>query len=106
MNKLHALPRTYGYVLIMLGITFFLPSLAVFQLYMIPELWTHISQLIGWSNLMFAWSVVSIVISGVMIAYGCDILWYHDKKSDSKSIEDNAKDSKYAPEPDEESNEK
>ena len=103
MNKLHALPRSYGYILMLLGVTFFLPALGIFQLYLIPELWTQISITFGWSHFMFGWSVISMVISAIMIAYGCDMVWYHDNKSDPTSIDENAKHSDYTPEPDKES---
>lgn len=90
MSNLHGIPKIYGMILIIFGMVFFVPSVG-FLLILIDDL-------SNWGNLlMFGFVIASIIASSLMIGFGTNIVWYHDKKVDDKTLDEKAKNSKFKP---------
>jgi len=98
MSYIHSVPKIYGMILIILGVIFFVPLLGF-----IVELFSDLqSQQNNWSIIMVAWTITSMVITIFMMAFGTDIVWYHDKKVNDTTLEEKAEQSKYKPKGEEE----
>ena len=93
MNNLHGLPKIYGMILIIFGMVFFVPALGF-----LLDLIDHLDSNSGWSVLMMGFTILSIIASSLMIGFGTNIVWYHDKGVDDKTLDEKAKDSKFKPE--------
>ena len=89
MTEFYGIPRVYGMIVIIFGLTFFIPLLGFFlvQLDMDSE----------WSVVMFVLTVFALSASVLMIMFGTNIVWYHDKRFSEKTQEEIANDSDYAP---------
>ncbi len=92
MDNLHGVPKNYGMVVIIFGLIFFFPLLA-FTVELIDDLKTGG----GWSILMFGLTMVALVTSIVMIGFGSNIIYYHDKKDDDMTQEEKAGKSEFRP---------
>lgn len=97
MKSVESLPSWMGVFLLIIGFTFLVPLIALFHIYMIPDLWKLVIETTGWSFMIIAWIIIAVVLVAVIFAYGIEIIWYHDKKSDIKSIDENAEKSKFRP---------
>jgi len=92
MSSLHGIPKIYGMIVIIFGLIFFFPLLGF-----TVELLNDLSEKSGWSILMFALTMVAMVASIMMIGFGTNIIYYHDKKDDDKTIEERAGKSDFKP---------
>jgi len=92
MSSLHGIPKIYGMIVIIFGLIFFFPLLGF-----TVELLNDLSEKSGWSILMFALTMVAMVASIMMIGFGTNIIYYHDKKDDDKTIEEKAGKSDFKP---------
>jgi len=92
MSSLHGIPRQYGMVVIILGLIFFFPLLGF-----TVELLKDLAEKGGWSLLMFGMTMIAMVASIMMIGFGTNIIYYHDKKDDDKTIEEKAGESEFRP---------
>lgn len=68
-----------GIILIGVGLVMFVPSLALIHIFSIPELWNEVARTTGWSFIMLGWAFVSATVIAIVMAYGVEIIWYHDK---------------------------
>lgn len=92
MSSLHGIPKHYGMIVIIFGLVFFFPLLGF-----TVDLLNDLSEKSGWSILMFALTMVAMVLSIMMIGFGTNIIYYHDKKDDDKTIEEKAGKSDFRP---------
>ena len=92
MSSLHGIPRQYGLILIIFGVIFFVPLLA-FLVVLLDDLTSDKT----WSILMFGFTLVAMVASIMMIGFGTNIIYYHDKKDDDMTLEEKAGKSEYKP---------
>ena len=92
MTNLHGIPRIYGMVVIIIGIIFFAPLLAFLTVLIVDLRGEN-----NWSVIMFGLTVSAMIIAILMIGFGTNIVVYHDKKVDDKTIEERAKESKFKP---------
>ena len=89
MTDFHGIPRVYGMIVIAFGLLFFAPLLGfVFE---------QVGHDGNWNIVMFVLTVLALSASVLMMAFGTNIVWYHDKKIDDRSQEEIAKHSKYQP---------
>ena len=96
MSQLHGLPKIYGMILIIFGMIFFVSAVGF-----LLDLIGHLDNDSSWSVLMMVFPIVSIIISSLMIGFGTNIVWYHDKGVDDKTQDEKAKNSKFKPVEDE-----
>lgn len=96
MSSLHGLPKIYGMILIIFGMVFFVPALGF-----LLDLIAHLDNDGSWSVLMMGFTILSIIASCLMIGFGTNIVWYHDKGVDDKTQDEKAKNSKFKPVEDE-----
>lgn len=96
MNNLHGLPKIYGMILIIFGMIFFIPLVGF-----ISVLVDDLTNGNKWSVLMFGLTLLAISASILMIGFGTNIVWYHDKKDDDKTFDEKIKNSKFKPVEDE-----
>jgi hypothetical protein len=99
MNSAQALPQWIGYFLFLLGFMFLVPLIALMHIYSIPELWDIVILETGWHYIMILWVVADVVLVSVIFAYASEITFHRPKELDERSIDENAKDSKFKPEP-------
>lgn len=99
MKSAQALPQWMGMFLFCLGFMFLIPLIALMHIYSIPELWESVIKETGWHHIMLLWVIADVVLVAVMFAYASEIVFYRDKDADGKSIEENAEESKFKPEP-------
>lgn len=99
MKSAQALPQWMGMFLFCLGFMFLIPLIALMHIYSIPELWEVVTEETGWHQIMVLWVIGDVVLVAVMFAYASEIIFYRDKKAEGKSIDENAKESKFKPEP-------
>lgn len=92
MSSLHGIPKHYGMIVIIFGLVFFFPLLG-FTVELIKDL----TEKSGWSILMFGLTMVAIVASMLMIGFGTNIIYYHDKKDDDRTIQQKAENSDFKP---------
>jgi len=92
MSDLHAIPSHYGLILIIFGVIFFVPLLA-FTVVLIIDLFSDNI----WSILMFGFTLVAMVCSIMMIGFGTNIIYYHDKKDNEKTLDEKASESEFRP---------
>lgn len=92
MSELHGIPKQYGMIVIIFGLVFFFPLLG-FTI----ELLNDLTEKSGWSVLMFGLTMVAMVASIFMIGFGSNIIYYHDKKDDDKTIDEKAENSEFRP---------
>jgi len=92
MSNLHGIPKQYGMIVIIFGVIFFVPLLA-FTVELIHDL----REASGWSIIMFGLTMVALVFSIMMIGFGTNIIYYHDKKVDDITLEEKAGKSEYKP---------
>jgi len=92
MSDLHGIPKQYGMIVIIFGLVFFFPLLG-FTI----ELLNDLTEKSGWSVLMFGLTMVAMVASIFMIGFGSNIIYYHDKKDDDKTIDEKAENSEFRP---------
>lgn len=83
-------------ILIIFGMVFFVPALGF-----LLDLIAHLDNDGSWSVLMMGFTILSIIASCLMIGFGTNIVWYHDKGVDDKTQDEKAKDSKFKPVEDE-----
>ena len=79
-------------IVIIFGLVFFFPLLG-FTVELIKDL----TEKSGWSILMFGLTMVAIVASMLMIGFGTNIIYYHDKKDDDRTIQQKAENSDFKP---------
>jgi len=92
MSSLHGVPKQYGMIVIIFGLVFFFPLLGF-----TVELLNDLSEQTGWSVLMFGLTMVAMVASIMMIGFGTNMIYYHDKKDDDKTIDEKAEKSEFRP---------
>ncbi len=92
MSSLHGVPKQYGMIVIIFGLVFFFPLLGF-----TVELLNDLREQTGWSVLMFGLTMIAIVASIMMIGFGSNMIYYHDKKDDDKTIEEKAGESEFRP---------
>lgn len=92
MTDLHSIPRIYGMVVIILGIVFFAPLLAFLTVLIVDLKGDN-----NWSLIMLGLDIVAIISSIFMIGFGTNIVIYHDKKVDDKTLEEKAEESNFKP---------
>ncbi len=92
MSSLHGIPKHYGMIVIIFGLVFFFPLLGF-----TVELLNDLTEKSGWSILMFGLTMVAIVASMLMIGFGTNMIYYHDKKDDDRTIEQKAENSDFKP---------
>ena len=92
MSDLHGIPKQYGMIVIIFGLIFFFPLLGFTS-----ELVHDLNDQSGWSVLMFGLTMVAIVASILMIGYGTNMIWYHDKKIDDRTLDEKASESEFRP---------
>lgn len=92
MSELHGIPKQYGMIVIIFGLIFFFPLLG-FTI----ELLNDLTEKSGWSVLMFGLTMVAMIASILMIGFGSNIIYYHDKKDDDKTINEKAENSEFRP---------
>ncbi len=78
-RNIHAVPRYMGFILIAVGMIFLVSLLAMIQIWSISELWEQVLEQTGWSPLIIGYVFASLTIVALMIAYGAEIVYYHDK---------------------------
>lgn len=96
MSQLHGLPKIYGMILIIFGMVFFVPALGF-----LLDLIAHLDNDGSWSVLMMGFTILSIIASCLMIGFGTNIVWYHDKRDNDKTLDEKVKNSKFKPSEDE-----
>ena len=89
MTEFYGIPRVYGMVVIIFGLIFFTPLLGFFLV--------QLDMDSDWSVVMFLLTVFALSASVLMIMFGTNIVWYHDRRFSDKTQQDIAKESKYAP---------
>ncbi len=94
MSNLHGVPKIYGMIFIIFGMVFFVPLIG-FLIELIDDLYAGI----GWSIIMFGIAIVAIIASILMIGFGTNIVVYHEKKDDDKTIDEKTNQSKFKPIP-------
>lgn len=99
MKSAQALPQWIGMFLFALGFMFLIPLIALMHIYSLPVLWEKVIVETGWHYIMLLWVVADIVLVAFMFAYASEIVFYRDKQSEVKSIEEKANESKFKPEP-------
>ena len=99
MKSAQALPQWIGLFLFCIGFMFLIPLLALMHIYTIPALWDTVIVETGWHYIMLLWVVADIVLVAFIFAYASEITFYRDKKAEGKSIDENAEESKFKPEP-------
>jgi len=92
MSSLHGIPKQYGMIVIIFGLVFFFPLLGF-----TVDLLNDLSEQTGWSVLMFGLTMVAMVASIMMIGFGTNMVYYHDKKDDDKTIDEKAEKSEFRP---------
>ncbi len=92
MSELHGIPKQYGMVVVIFGMVFFIPLLG-FTIELVHDL----NDATGWSILMFVLTMIAIVASVLMMGFGTNIIWYHDKKIDDRTLEEKADKSEFRP---------
>jgi len=92
MTDLHGIPRVYGMIVIILGIIFFAPLLAFLTVLIVDLRGEN-----NWSLIMLGLDVVALITSIFMIGIGTNIVIYHDKKVDDKTLEEKAEQSNFKP---------
>jgi len=92
MSDLHGIPKQYGMIVVIFGLVFFFPLLG-FTIELVHDL----NDQSGWSVFMFGLTMVAIVASILMIGYGTNMVWYHDKKIDDRTIDEKANGSEFRP---------
>ncbi len=92
MDNMHGVPKQYGMIVIIFGMIFFIPSLAF-----TVELIYDLASGSGWSIIMFGLTMIALICSIMMLGFGCNIVYYHDKKDDDKTIDEKAGESEYKP---------
>ena len=92
MSELHGIPKVYGMIVIIFGLVFFFPTVG-FMTVLIQDF----TNAEGWSVLMLGMTVLSLIASILMIGFGVNIVWYHDKNSDDLTLEEKAENSEYRP---------
>lgn len=92
MSELHGIPKQYGMVVIIFGMVFFIPLLG-FTIELVHDL----NDATGWSILMFVLTMIAIVASVLMMGFGTNIIWYHDKRIDDRTLEEKADKSEFRP---------
>lgn len=92
MSEMHGVPKQYGMIVIIFGLVFFFPLLA-FTIELLDDL--VIGS--GWSIVMFGMTMVAMVASILMIGFGSNIIYYHDKKDDGKTLDEKADESEFRP---------
>jgi len=97
MASVEALPRWMGVFLLIIGVVFLIPTLAIIHLYLTPDLWDMVVEELGWSYFMIGWVIGSFIIIAIAFAYGSEIIWYSDSKANVKSIEEKAEASEFKP---------
>ncbi len=83
MSELHGIPRQYGIIVIIFGMIFFFPLLG-FTVELIRDLYSQT----GWGILMFGLTMIAMTASILMIGFGTNMVWYHDKKIDDTTVDD------------------
>ncbi len=92
MSELHGIPKQYGMIVIIFGMVFFIPLLG-FTIELVHDL----NEESGWSILMFVLTMIAIVASILMIGFGTNIIWYHDKRIDDRTLDEKAGKSEFRP---------
>jgi len=92
MSELHGIPKQYGMIVIIFGMVFFIPLLG-FTIELVHDL----NEESGWSILMFVLTMIAIVASILMIGFGANIIWYHDKRIDDRTLDEKAGKSEFRP---------
>ncbi len=92
MSELHGIPKQYGMTVIIFGVIFFVPLLA-FTTELIQDLLANE----GWNVLMFGLTIVALIASIMMIGFGTNMIYYHDKKDDEKTLQEKADSSEFKP---------
>jgi len=92
MDSTHGIPKQYGMIVIIFGMIFFIPLVAF-----TVELLQDLASGSGWSILMFALTMVALICSIMMLGFGCNIVYYHDKKDDDMTQEEKAGKSEFRP---------
>lgn len=99
MKSAQSLPVWIGMFLFILGFMFLVPLIALMHIYSIPALWDTVIVETGWHYIMLLWVVADVVLVAFIFAYASEIVFYRDKKAEGKSIDENADESKFKPEP-------
>jgi len=97
MKSVQALPIWMGFFLLVIGFMFLVPLIALMHIYSIPDLWNEVIVETGWHYMMLLWVVADIFLVGLIFAYAGEIIYYNDKRSESRSIKENAESSKFQP---------
>jgi len=92
MSELHGIPRQYGMIVIIFGLVFFFPLLG-FTVELIRDLYSQT----GWGIFMFALTMIAMIASVLMIGFGTNIVVYHDKKIDDRTLDEKADKSEFRP---------
>lgn len=92
MSELHGIPKQYGMIVVIFGMVFFIPLLG-FTIELVHDL----NDATGWSILMFVLTMIAIVASVLMMGFGTNIIWYHDKRIDDRTLEEKADKSEFRP---------
>ena len=92
MTDVHGIPRVYGMIVIIFGLVFFFPLVGF-----MTELIQSFTDAGGWSVLMLGMTIVALVASILMIGFGANIVWYHDKEDDDVTLEEKAEKSNFKP---------
>ena len=78
-RNIHAVPRYMGFILIAVGMILFVSILTMLYIWSIGELWKQVLEHTGWSPFIIGFHFASLTIVALMIAYGAEIIYYHDK---------------------------
>ena len=97
MTNVEALPRWMGVFMLIMGVVFLIPTLAIIHLYLTPDLWDMVVEELGWSYMMIGWVIGSFIVIAIAFAYGSEIIWYTDSKANVKSIDEKAEASEFKP---------
>ena len=97
MKSVQALPIWMGFFLLVIGFMFLVPLIALMHIYSIPDLWNDVIVETGWHYMMLLWVVADIFLVGLIFAYAGEIIYYNDKRSESRSIKENAEASEHKP---------
>lgn len=92
MTDVHGIPKVYGMIVIIFGLVFFFPLVGF-----MTELIQSFTDASGWSVLMLGMTIVALVASILMIGFGANIVWYHDKEDDDITLEEKAEKSNFKP---------
>ena len=92
MTDFYGIPRIYGMIVIIVGIIFFAPLLAFLTVLLVD-----LQEEKNWSVIMLGLDIFAIIVSICMIGFGTNIVIYHDKKVDDKTIQEKSNESKFKP---------